>query len=403
LGLSQSSEYLLKPGSLLRPVDMSQNPAIRSSCNDHHHKIIRSLFVMDLLSSARYQQRNINCSRPNVVRYHYLLVVVVGTSLWVHLLLANTAMNVWQNTKDGQQQQTTLVDRSPIHQTNGPINFGVFPQLAAQELVECFVDSDCSIYYFHTHKTGGTDVEKRFFQLFPPSLPNYSFRKPLKEVFENDVDKYCSAKFSSYQVQVDDDLFLNTILPTCMDYNYQTMKTKTNEIRSSMHDDDGGGGGPRAIVLATFREPIARTISSVHQVCNKNLQRRDNVTATACRRCSYSSDQEFWDAQFFERATYIYKSIQNVIFSNSANTTVVMVDTMDLDDFYAAINQVAITRKYTSFLINVKPKKGQSHHFNSEIIQRCNFAVTSEMIRKLQIPQMIYRNLTSTGIGTLPK
>jgi len=121
----------------------------------------------------------------------------------------------------------------------------------------------------------------------------------------------------------------------------------------------------RAILLVTVREPIARTISFIHQICNKHLEIRDNITLKACRTCSYSSNKEFWDTQFLEREAMFSESIQKVVYSNIANTTVVMVDTMDLDDFYLAINNATMTRNLTSSLHKVESKKGQQKHLNS--------------------------------------
>ncbi len=52
---------------------------------------------------------------------------------------------------------------------------------------------------------------------------------------------------------------------------------------------------------------------------------------------------------------------------------------------------------FVSSLHKVESKKGQQKHLNSENTKLCNFAVTSDMIRKLQIRQRIYRNLTVAG------
>ena len=149
------------------------------------------------------------------------------------------------------------------------ISFHLYPNKFVQELTDCFYDDDCRIYYYHFEKSGGTSIEQRMARLFPPRL-NSCCGPTLMERFRVEPIKYCEAKFSSYQVGRSE--FLDEIVPTCI--------AKT---------------GARAVVLVSFREPIQRTLSYIHQKCNKHLWGRSDAMKRACRTCSYEQDKVFWD------------------------------------------------------------------------------------------------------------
>jgi hypothetical protein len=101
-------------------------------------------------------------------------------------------------------------------------------------------------------------VESRVFSLFPPRLRTFYPGGSLRLHFLSHVQKYCSAKFTSYEI--DAEIFLETVVPTCM-------KINTNRTSKS-----------RGVILSTFREPIQRTLSHIHQICNNKLDQRDPAT-----------------------------------------------------------------------------------------------------------------------------
>jgi hypothetical protein len=85
--------------------------------------------------------------------------------------------------------------------------------------------------------------------------------------FKNDK---CAAAFSTYQI--DSALFRDMIVPTC-----QALTRKV-------------------VALVTYRDPVSRLVSWVHQTCNKNLNSRSPSVQTACARCDYDATPPFYHA-----------------------------------------------------------------------------------------------------------
>jgi hypothetical protein len=249
-------------------------------------------------------------------------------------------------------------------------NFRNDPYHFSEQIISCFRDNDCRIYYLHCGKTGGQDVEGRMFSLFPPRLQSFFFRdgKNLKSFFLSKVRKYCAAKFTSYEM--DANTFLETVVPTCMEIN--TKRTSKS----------------RGVILSTYREPIQRTLSYIHQVCNKNFDRRNKETRAVCKRCSYDLDSDYWDG-YAKATNEDYKGLGSVGLSRISNTTVLTIDTNDLKLFYDMTNLVG---NHTFF-------NGLSEHTNQEKVGRCNFGMKSEMIRALRFSSEVYRNLTMGLLG----
>jgi hypothetical protein len=242
-------------------------------------------------------------------------------------------------------------------------NFRDDPYHFSEEIISCFRDNDCRIYYLHSKKTGGKDVEGRMFSLFPPHLQSYARGDNLKPLFLSNVQKYCAAKFTSYET--DANTFLETVVPTCMGIN-------TNRTSKS-----------RGVILSTFREPIQRTLSYIHQTCNKNFDWRNRETRAACNGCSYDLHRDYWEG--WENITNEdYKGLRSVGMSRISNTMVLTMDTNDLKVFYDMTNLVG---NHTFF-------KRLSQRQNQEKLGRCNFGMKSEMIRGLRFSSEVYRNLT---------
>jgi hypothetical protein len=240
------------------------------------------------------------------------------------------------------------------------INFRLQPEMFVEELTRCFNDKDCRIYYYHFGKSGGTGVLERMEHLYPPRLDSCC-NGPMMDRFRKDPKLYCSLKFSSYEITSSD--FLGRVMPTC--YNI------TNQSRS--------------IVLVTFREPLQRTLSYIHQMCNKNFGKRPKRLQEVCQRCSYAKDKDYW-TEFLDGANDQYQQLYKVASATTSSlpdSTVLAVDLIDLSelyrDLYSATNHKAFSMRTSA---------------NPESTSRCNFGFTSEMFRGLRLANDVYRNLT---------
>ena len=83
------------------------------------------------------------------------------------------------------------------------------------------------------------------------------------ERFRENPNYYCTAPFASYQVKTN--WFRDIILEECQDV---FARKAQNETKTS------SGARQKMVVLVTYREPVARVISIVHQLCNKNRDLR---------------------------------------------------------------------------------------------------------------------------------
>lgn len=244
----------------------------------------------------------------------------------------------------------------PTHHNN--INFRLEPDHFVDELTSCFHDDDCRVRYLHFGKSGGSGLENRMFKVFPPYQDSF-MRGQLLQRFKGNPNDFCNAKFSSYQVSSPD--LINTIIPTCMKET---------------------GSDARVIILVSFREPLQRSLSYIHQMCNKFQRHRNKVTRQACSRCSYEQDLEFWN-DHIQHFNQEYKELQEVTTAKLDNASVLSVDMVDLSLLYDKL--FAVTH-HEAFAI--------PQTTNAEATQRCNFGLKSGMFRGLAPSSEVYRNLT---------
>jgi hypothetical protein len=253
--------------------------------------------------------------------------------------------------------KSSILSTTRYHSVNSQaINFRLQPNQFVDTMTDCFDDVDCRIYYLHYGKSGGSGIENRMFKVFPPYQNSFAGGSMLKR-FQEKTSEYCRAKFSSYQVSCRD--FVNTIVPTCMKET-----------------------GARAVILVSFREPIQRSLSHIHQMCNKYQRHRNKVTRRICTRCSYEQDRAFWDEQI-QHFNQEYRELQDVTTTKIDNTSVLSVDSVDLTLLY---ERLFAATNHEAFRLHQKT--------NAEVTNRCNFGFKSEMFRGLAPSSEVYRNLT---------
>mmetsp|Transcript_8672 Transcript_8672/g.19064 ORF Transcript_8672/g.19064 Transcript_8672/m.19064 type:complete len:332 (-) Transcript_8672:301-1296(-) len=251
--------------------------------------------------------------------------------------------------------------------TKMPINYFAKPEKFVQNVSDCVTDKNCYIYYHHVGKTGGTSIENQFWRLFPGTKQKSCCFQTMLERFRKNPEKYCFKKFSSYQLM---GYGLAEVIEKCMELHYK----KT------------GNKNTKAIVISTFREPIAKTLSSIHQVCNKNLGQRGDPRKNACKNCDYDKDPEVWN-QFLKESTRVYKSLyRDISHMDRDGVEVLTIDLVDITNFFEQLKKKLLD----PFSKKIIPDKRS----NKESLEYCNFKLNSAMIKGLGLAEEIYRRLS---------
>ncbi|OEU05876.1 hypothetical protein FRACYDRAFT_257646 [Fragilariopsis cylindrus CCMP1102] len=228
------------------------------------------------------------------------------------LIIRDTALHYQTTTKS--TKSTNNQNKNHPQNTQNKKN-----ELFITTFADCVLDPNCHLLYHHVGKTGGTTIEKIFYTLFPkpipiPTPPKGSSKKILKQTsccfsdmlnrfYQNPYDYCLQQKFSAYQVRGKQ---FETILLKCLDLvnsnlNSTTTTTTTdndddiilstkNKNKSNKNKSNKKQRQHRFLTFSTYREPIARTISDIHQLCNKNLNRRTKQLQEVCQRCTYNTN-----------------------------------------------------------------------------------------------------------------
>jgi len=209
--------------------------------------------------------------------------------------------------------------------------FHLEPQNFIKEFVACIRDPECQVFYHHIQKASGTYIGSRLFPWMNLKFPNpmqsellekqnatgrsirmniteWCCHEPLMKRLQQNEEKFCRYKFSPWEVNSKQ---MSNILDICF-YQKASNESKTNP---SDHRILRQNEVPftRAAILVAYREPINRTVSLVHQICNEpkessfrdqvlrgnwnTLNFNKNITAIqevseACQRCSYNHNTE---------------------------------------------------------------------------------------------------------------
>jgi len=222
--------------------------------------------------------------------------------------------------------------------------------------VSCIRDKHCHFYYWHLTKTGGTTITYNFKRVFPKIFKRNSCCGDIAvRNFKKNVEAYCHSKFSSFEVPGED---MRMIVETCMKIN----------PRSS------------SIFMFTFREPISRFISWINELCNKK-KKRSVEWQRVCERCTYAPDTKTTLQLKIEQANKQYLSASYFTEMNLKNVQVLTLDTKDLSGFLETPS-LQSDFNVTSMLQNPEKKT------------KCDFGITSSIIRELAPSIGVYRNLT---------
>lgn len=250
----------------------------------------------------------------------------------------------------------------------GPVFYHLQRQPFVRAFGDCLTDTECTIQYLHMYKTGGTYLESALATMTNDWRTKKSCCGELViERFLESPQSYCNAPFASYQVTPDN--FRDVILKTCK----ETSTKKT-------------------VVLVTYREPVAWTVSYIHQLCNKNWHKRSERIREMCKRCNYYDDSKEYDNIIRERFLQLAQGILfNATFITSRKNRALnrlALDNVDLDSFLKDL-QNYLPPEYRHRLSLAKTIDN-----NLEKKQLCDFKVPSTLIKALKSSLRLYRNLT---------
>ena len=240
---------------------------------------------------------------------------------------------------------------------------------------DCLADPDCTIQYLHEGKTGGTYLKWAMSKVLDVSQVEWFSMKnnwhrdccgeELNGRFLADPSSYCSRPFSSYQTN--QKFFIENMVETCKQL------------------------GKRVVVLTSFREPLARALSWIHQQCNKNLERRSSEVLEACQRCTYADDPDFYNQ---------YKSLQGLDALMLSNRTfwsgmdghgMLAIDNVDLNEFFHLL-EGALPNSYEE---QFKKLFKSTQAKNVEKTQLCNFRMPSSMMKNYSDEILLYRKIVA--------
>ena len=234
---------------------------------------------------------------------------------------------------------------------------------------DCLTDPNCTIQYLHERKTGGTYISYAMHRILSLSdeewehLRNDCCELYVKKWFEENPSRYCNKRFSSYQTY--HDIFAHVIVEKCKQL------------------------GKRVVVLTSFREPLTRAVSWIHQICNKNTRKRTSEVLEACQRCTYADDPDFYNQ---------YKSLQGLDALMLSNRTfwsgmdghgMLAIDNADFNEFLHLLEGALPDSYEHSFKKLFEGKQTQ----NVEKTQVCNFRVPSAMMKSYSDEVLLYRKI----------
>jgi hypothetical protein len=317
---------------------------------------------------------------PRFSRIFFILIVSIAVSVFLssvmerHLLshISNNDINI-------ATQEQLIQQRSCDVQNNGSralllsenlSNFYMDPESFVSTFASCASNPKCHIYYWHIGKTGGTTLQSAFFRMFPPktarmgdSCCNHELLKYVKAHHK----EYCHSKFVSMQIW---GAAYERFVRVCQD-----MLPLDHEIR----------------ILLSFREPSHLTLSTIHQVCNKNLQVRPPELQKACRNCDYDKDKDAWDF-IVNDVNSIFASITQFVAQVAESVPVMTIEMADINGFLKQL-QHRLESSGAFRNKNVKSAIGEERHANPEDLSLCSFGMTSAMFKGLEPSRLVYRDL----------
>ena len=251
-----------------------------------------------------------------------------------------------------------------------------------KDLVDCILmnfkfaqnhnGKQCHLIYQHVQKTGGRAMENFLARLLQVSRAKACCLEEMRQRFYNDIPSFCTRIFQSYEVY---DGF-DAMVQTCQEV-YQK----------------NGTGNHKIMVLTTLREPVERSLSQINHFCNKNLNRRTPELQAACRACNHSSHLEVWN-DFPHRANDEYQTVAKEALHSEQDRYFLDISDMDsmIQQLQEALPEEFLAKRKAAFEDFFQSK------INPEIIRRCDFVMSSSMMKAYRPSKSLYKSFM---LGTL--
>jgi hypothetical protein len=273
---------------------------------------------------------------------------------------------------------------------------------------ESLEDLACTIQYFHRSKTGGTFLETKMSALL--GITRRSILRNGMNKFEEKPGLFCDAKFAGYQLPRE--TFNQVVRKKCETMYKSNAKNRreagnSNKPAAPTTNQRKKTGRERMIIVTTYREPIARAVSKVHQMCNKKNDTRSKFITNLCTRCSYYDDADYYNNWFLNHESGLpdlyYGMLTNRTFWSSAmgddsdggagGSSVVdgllAIDIEDLDPFFENLLSTLPSGYEERLSDNSKDIKQ-----NVENKMFCDFMAPSAMMKQMSETTSLYRKIT---------
>jgi len=232
--------------------------------------------------------------------------------------------------------------------------------------------------------------------------------------FEAKPRRFCDAKFAGYQQPRET---FNEVVRKKCEFIYRKNAKNRREGNSNKQPAAAAPtnrrkktGRERGVFVTTYREPIAKAISKVHQMCNKKIDARSKFFSGLCQRCNYYDDADFYNEWFVHHESGLldlyHGMLANRTFWSSAmgddsygTTTaggggsvvdgLLAIDNADLDSFFENLLLILPSEyeeRLTENYQNIKP--------NVENKMFCDFKVPSTMIKEMSESLLLYRKIS---------
>ena len=302
------------------------------------------------------------------------------------------------------------------------------PQKVIDIFDNCVGDDKCHVLYQHVQKTGGSYLASKLKPTLEKDNPGQRYvpndwccGSNLLQRFHNDTVPFCTKyKFSIYEMN---SLEFSSILETCSKYNEN-------------------GGGHTYVSIVTVREPIQRTISQIHQQCNKGYKVHAEYYQQYCQQCMFleedANNNKFWIEEFVHKTNKVFVELQQLLVQRQTqiqqaheeqqqhtqpaqqgysmkDIPILILDSTMINDFLTTLddhwsklrqqqqqNQQEQQGRFIPRPIpndedmdqsnKTKKKRKNLVMINKEETDICNFGITSTMMRELAPSLCLYNN-----------
>ena len=213
------------------------------------------------------------------------------------------------------------------------------PLAFTTELADCIVDPGCKILFLHVQKSGGTFLMNMLGQIDPPIHDRLrAYGKTMKrtmKALEKRPSEVCAYKLQNYEVFVND---YKRVIELCTNLQQQHQPQNSTNERSSSNR--------RYLGLISVREPMARTMSHIHQICSKNqwIFKQMPERKKACEACDHDGASKQIFDQKLNYGKQIFASMKDLLLNETIRIPLLVVDNSNINDMMSEVEDSVSAR-----------------------------------------------------------